>query len=88
MNVEINDVEQLRMLWENIRNNIQDEYGIEKLCSDLFKMSIGWLTEKQNIYKNEKYLEKIENNAVYLNEAASACIKILTEYLTRDILPD
>jgi hypothetical protein len=77
----LHDVGQLRMICETLRNNELEKFGFDKISNDLIKKSLGWLLEKQKQYSGEIYLEKIENNAIYLSEVAFACLDVATEYL-------
>ena len=77
----LNDVGQLRMLWEMIRNDMSEKEGFDKTSDHLLSSALGWIAEKQSEYTGDIYLEKIENNAVYLSEASFACLDVATEFL-------
>ena len=75
------DAGQLRSIWESTRNAFLEDQGFEKASNDLINTSLLWLLGKQQQYSGNVYLEKIENNGIYLNEASWACLEVMADYL-------
>ncbi len=77
----INNEGQLRLLWDTIRVNMERVMGFKEIDNFVIQGPLKWIIDKQNQFRGDEYLMKIENNAIYLSEASSACLDVTTDYL-------
>ena len=72
--------DQVRSLLETMFQAIEKAGG-ETIVWGALDRALGWLAEKQRGYQGDAYFDQIENNAVFLREAALACMHATSEFL-------
>ncbi len=78
------EIEEVDLIWRQIEARLIRMYG-PHFGQKLMQQAVSWLFEKLELYYglSEMYLEKLEDNAVYLSEASWACLDVAAEYLCK-----
>ncbi|MEI7847401.1 MAG: hypothetical protein WCK35_16495 [Chloroflexota bacterium] len=73
----------VRTMMDQIANNLQEHRGYLKDDNSLAERVLQWFLGKQEQYRHADYLEKFQDQAVYLHEGSLVSMDIAREFLCR-----